>query len=205
MKAEGRFALVLAAGAARRFGGGKLTADWKGEPLILSAVRAALASEVEAVFVVLGAEAQVVEASLEAIDDVRLKRIYAADWDLGQSASLAAGLSALPDRARCVVVFLGDMPLVGSKTANQVLAALEAGALAARPQTPNGPGHPVAFSHLLFERLKIQTGDQGARNLLTELKEAVVLIATSEPGDAFDVDRVEDLQVSSDDRDEAVT
>lgn len=63
----GRHAVVLAAGAASRFGGGKLTAHWRGEPLIRWAVRAALAARVESVVLVVGALAGTVQ---DAVSDL---------------------------------------------------------------------------------------------------------------------------------------
>ena len=49
-------ALVLAAGAGVRFGGNKLSAHFRGEPLIVHAVRAARAAPVERVVVVAAAQ-----------------------------------------------------------------------------------------------------------------------------------------------------
>jgi CTP:molybdopterin cytidylyltransferase MocA/SAM-dependent methyltransferase len=57
-------AIVLAAGAGSRFGGGKLVAPLAGRPLVAHAVTTAMASGIGRVVVVLGAEADAVEAAL---------------------------------------------------------------------------------------------------------------------------------------------
>jgi len=57
-------AIVLAAGAGSRFGGGKLVAPVAGRPLVAHAVTTAMASGIGWVVVVLGAEADAVEAAL---------------------------------------------------------------------------------------------------------------------------------------------
>jgi len=63
----GCHAIVLAAGGASRFGGGKLLARLDDTPLVCRAVRAAFAAPVESVRVVIGADAeQVREAVLAA-------------------------------------------------------------------------------------------------------------------------------------------
>ena len=56
-------AIVLAAGAGTRFGGGKLTADWSGAPLLEAAIAAAFAAPVRTVSVVWGADGRVLEVA----------------------------------------------------------------------------------------------------------------------------------------------
>lgn len=60
----GTHALLLAAGAGTRFGGGKLTASWRGEPLVCAAARIALASPAERVTAVVGKDAGMVAQAL---------------------------------------------------------------------------------------------------------------------------------------------
>jgi CTP:molybdopterin cytidylyltransferase MocA len=96
MSRAGRHALVLAAGAGRRFGGNKLSALWGGEPLVLAALRSALAARVERVTVVTGAQAPALDPVLSTIDDPRLRRVVALDWNEGLAASLRAGVASLP-------------------------------------------------------------------------------------------------------------
>lgn len=189
----GRHAIVLAAGAASRFGGGKLVALWRGEPLIRWSVRAALATAVDGVVLVVGSGAAEVWTALGPIDDVRLTIVEAPLWSEGLSASLRTGLAALPPDAVAAAVFLGDMPAVSPLLADRLLDAVVAGAPAARLLSPLGPAHPTAFAARLFPKLAQVAGDQGGREVLRSLGDQVAFIASDDPGAVFDIDHPADL------------
>ncbi|CAN5249494.1 NTP transferase domain-containing protein [soil metagenome] len=189
---EGRYALVLAAGAGRRFGGGKLTAPWAGEPLVRAAVRTALAAPVAGVIVVTGADAAAVTRALAPLAEPRLSFTHADGWTEGLGASLRAGVTALPRDAAAVVVFLADMPCIPSSLAGPLLDAV-AVAPASVIRSPHGPAHPAAFAAALLPCLLALSGDSGARALLRELGDRVFAIDSDDPGVVFDVDRPEDL------------
>ncbi|HAD18569.1 MAG TPA: molybdenum cofactor cytidylyltransferase, partial [Erythrobacter sp.] len=86
--ATGCHAIVLAAGAGSRFGGGKLLAPFRGRPLIYWSVAAALSSRVTTVTAVLGARADDVAAALAPFPDRRLSLVRCRHWEEGLSASL---------------------------------------------------------------------------------------------------------------------
>lgn len=189
----GRYAIVLAAGAGSRFGGGKLTALWREEALIRWAVRAALNTQTDGVILVLGAAGAEVRHAVADLACLRLGVVEAADWNDGLSASLKTGLRALPDDAAAVAIFLGDMPLVDPGVADRLLDAITAGAPAARPRSPHGPAHPTAFAASAFPALLTLTGDRGARSVIDSLGDAVATIAVDDPGAVFDIDRPKNL------------
>lgn len=189
----GRHALVLAAGAGRRFGGNKLSALWRGELLVLAALRTALAARVERVTIVTGADAAALEPVLWTIGDPRLRRVVARDWNDGLAASLRAGIASLPGDAQAAVIFLGDMPLIPEGLADQLLDAVAAGAPAARVRSPKGPAHPVAFTAAAFPDLLALDGDRGARSVIDGLGDAVASVESDAFGVVFDVDRPSDL------------
>ena len=93
--------LVLAAGAARRFGAPKQLADLDGVPLLEHALRTMTSAPVGRVVVVLGAGADEVAAGvdLHGADPVVCGR-----WEEGQSASLACGLAELTGCEAVVVI-----------------------------------------------------------------------------------------------------
>jgi molybdenum cofactor cytidylyltransferase len=188
----GYHAIVLAAGAGRRFGGGKLLTEWRGRPLIQKAMEVALAAPVDTVSIVLGHDADRIMAALELFEDHRLCYRICGTWSAGLSASLRCGVEGLPPDALGAVVFLGDMPEVPASLAGCLIDALQAGAIAAETRFDDLPAHPVAFSRALFDAACSLHGDQGLRYLLPHLTN-VAKIASEDRGSVFDVDRPEDL------------
>jgi molybdenum cofactor cytidylyltransferase len=158
--------LVLAAGAATRFGSVKQLADLDGHPLLEHSIRAMVTSPVGRVVVVLGSGAEEVlqQVDLHGADAVVCER-----WDEGQSASLACGLAELSG-CQAVVVTLGDQPFVSPDAIRRVIAARGKGAAAVRATYHGAPGHPVLLERRLFERMRDVSGDHGARNLLISVQ-----------------------------------
>jgi CTP:molybdopterin cytidylyltransferase MocA len=158
--------LVLAAGAATRFGSTKQLAVFDGRPLLEHAIRAMVASSVGRVVVVLGSGAEEVLAT---VDMHGADVLVCERWAEGQSASLAFGLAELSG-CEAVVVTLGDQPLMSPDAIRRVIAARGRGAAAVRATYHGEPGHPVLLERRLFERMRDVTGDHGARNLLISVR-----------------------------------
>jgi molybdenum cofactor cytidylyltransferase len=177
-------ALVLAAGAARRFGSDKLSASFRGEPLINHAIRAARAAPVERVVVVHGD--RTVLGDWPGAPDVVPVRI-ASD---ALSESLKAGVAATGD-AQGAFVFLGDMPLIPADVADR-LGALLAGHFAVVPRHAGKNGHPVLLSRRAFPEIAGLTGDEGAGRLLKQ-RDDVAFLDVPDEAILLDVDRAEDL------------
>lgn len=180
---EGIAALVLAAGAGTRFGGGKLMAGFAGEPLLWHAVRAAQSAPVTEVVVVaapglaLPPPARVPTRALTLASDAL-------------SISLKAGIAALARHA-AAFVFLGDMPLIPPAIA-PALAALLGKYYAALPRVAGQGGHPVLLSRRAFADVLTLTGDAGAGRLLRG-RDDVAWLDTADPGVLLDIDRPDDL------------
>lgn len=189
-------ALVLAAGAGTRFGGEKLMAGWRGRPMIEAALAAAYAAPAAGVTLVTGADPGVIEAAKVFAGARPLRLIVAEDWRRGLSASLKAGIAALPEAVTGVMVFLGDMPRVPHAVLAPLAQALADGAPAAVPMFGGVLGHPAALSVGLFGEILKLEGDRGARGLLERLGPALVRIEAPDDGVLFDVDRPFDLYQS---------
>jgi len=185
-------AVVLAAGSATRFGGGKLLADWRGAPLLHGALAAARAAPVGSVTVVTGADAEAVATCAQAFDpDVRL--VHAADHAEGMAASLRAGIASLPTGTRGAFVFLGDMPRVPHVVLAPLAEAVSAGAPAAAPAFAGRRGNPVVLGRELFAQVAKLAGDVGARPVLQGLSARLALVEAPDDGVLFDVDERTDL------------
>lgn len=181
-------AIVLAAGRSSRMGGpNKLLAEIGGRPLVRIVAEAALASRARPVIVVTGHQRERVEAALAGLDVVLVHNPAYAD---GLSASLKAGIAAVPPAADGAIICLGDMPQVDARLIDRLLAAFdpERGALVAVPTIGGKRGNPVVWSRRFFSDLSTLTGDVGARGLIASYPEAVVEVATTDDAALTDVD-----------------
>jgi molybdenum cofactor cytidylyltransferase len=178
--------LVLAAGAATRFGAQKQLAELDGAPMLEHALRAMRSAPVGRVVVVLGSAADEIAA---AVNLHGADPLVCARWEEGQSASLACGLAELAD-CEAVVVTLGDQPRVSPDAIRRVIAGRN-GASAIRATYGAHPGHPVLLERGLFEALRDVSGDKGARNLLMSVQ--VRDIPCDDLGGGEDVDTPSEL------------
>jgi molybdenum cofactor cytidylyltransferase len=184
-------AIVLAGGAATRFGGRKLLAPWRQGVLLDGAIDAALASPARMVVVVTGSNREEVELAARRDGD-RISTVHASDHALGLSASLKAGIRALPASADAVFVFLGDMPRVPHSIAAELLSAI--GSRPAAVAAYRGQwGHPALLRRSLFDDVLSLNGDTGARVILKALGANLAVVETDDPGVLLDVDKPGDL------------
>lgn len=187
---HGWSALVLAGGAGRRFGGGKLVADLDGVPVIRRVTDRAVCAGFAEVVVVTGADGLAVRAVL---DGSACRVIEASDWAEGMAATLRAGIAALDPAAAGVCVFLGDMPMVPEALCAHLVRSAQAHGFAARPRHDGKPGHPVAFTRAAFADLQSLEGDEGAAALFKARPERIAYCDTADPGVLMDVDTPADL------------
>ncbi len=194
MRLRGWPALILAAGAGRRFGagrsGGKLLAPLAGAPVIRRTVEAVISAGFDEVVVATGAQHEAIAGVLEGL---ACRIMSTPNWDEGMAASLRSGLAALAPDARGVFVFLGDMPLVPVALCGALAQQAEAAGYAARPRVGGIPGHPAAFTRAAFLDLLRLTGDTGAAALLKGRSEGVAYIDTEATGAVLDIDCPADL------------
>jgi len=170
--------IVLAAGRASRFGGGKLSALLAGKPVIAH-VAAATAALPLAHRILIAAPAV---PALPGFTRVTLDPPNAP-----QSRSLALGVAAAQEaEADAVLIALADMPLVPAAHFAAMLAAFDGDRLTS---ICNGqPLPPALLGARHFPALLALTGDRGAGALL---RDAPALALTA--AQALDIDTPEDL------------
>ena len=183
---NGVVAAILAAGGSTRFGNGsKLLADFRGEPLVSRAVRAALDADCfDSVLVVTGA------FDLSGVLPPGIVTIPNPLWHTGQASSVRVAADAARDLgAQSVVIGLGDQPFVDSDAWHSVgTCPTDSPILVA---TYGGKrGNPVRLRNDIWGDLP-QDGDEGARVLFRLRPELVSEVACS--GSAIDIDTQEDL------------
>lgn len=185
MPLAGWRALVLAAGAGRRFGGAKLLAPLAGAPLIWRTVAAVSGIGFEEVIVVTGARSAEVGQALAGLD---CRLVEAEHWDQGMASSIRSGIAVLPDDGQGLFLFLGDMPLVPMHLCEDLAILAQASGFAARPVVQGRPGHPVCFTAAALPELIQLRGDSGAGELLKRRGGDIAYLDTAENGAVLDID-----------------
>ncbi len=185
-------AVVLAAGAARRFGSPKMLAPLSGRPVLQHVLDAVALAGLGDVVVVLGDEAPAIRAAVA----WRLERVEVNPCPAdGLSSSLRVALdAAAEDRAvDAVMVLLGDQPAVRPAVIGSVLAAAE---LAPEPivrvrYADDDAPNPVLVRRAAWALAAGLSGDRGLGPLLLERPDLVAEVAA--PGANPDIDTPEDL------------
>jgi molybdenum cofactor cytidylyltransferase len=189
-------AVVLAAGAARRFGGGKVLAELEGRPLLQHVLDAVRSARPDHCVVVLGPDAEQVERGIVWADQTR---IVNPDPARGLASSLQEGVAAclriLPG-ALGVLVVLGDQPRTSPRVMRALAAAApgatRAGAWGVVPRYADGGGsNPVLVLPEGLARVPGLSGDRGLGILLDVEPGRVVRVPV--PGSNPDVDTRADL------------
>lgn len=187
---RGLWTIVLAAGAARRFGRNKLLLRAGRESLVVRAARHGMLVSGSRCVVVLGSSASLLARELAGMP-VRL--VVNRRWREGMAGSLRAGIAALPTSAQAVLVTLADQYAVGPDDLARLAAQwVRKPRAAAAALTEAGPGAPAVLPRSDFWRVMSLQGDRGARSLLREPGAEVATVEM--PTAAFDLDDRRDLQ-----------
>ena len=188
-----RVAVVLAAGAGSRFEAAthKLLAPFRGEAVVRWSLEHALAAGLDRTWVVTGAvdlaAAGAVPPGVEVLVNDR--------WREGQATSLQRAVAEASSCARCLVVGLGDQPLV-SPEAWQAVATSEGRPIAVASYHGRRR-HPVRIDRQCWDLLPTG-GDEGARALMRQRPDLVMAVSLDGlPGDPVDIDTVADLEWAS--------
>jgi molybdenum cofactor cytidylyltransferase len=187
-------AVVLAAGRSRRMAPHNklLIADKTGKPMIARVVDNVLSSNARPILVVTGHMAEQVE---QALGGRPVRYVHAADYAEGLSASLKAGIAAVPPDCAAAIVCLGDMPLVTGRMIDRLLAAYDPdeGRLIVLPVFHGKQGNPMLWDRRFFPEILGISGDSGARFLVGKHMETVAEIEMADDAVLRDFDTTESL------------
>lgn len=193
-------AIVLAAGASRRFGADKLLHPVTRHGITMPLAAHSLLPWLETyghVTVVVKSEAEpfcnAIATALGAAKSAAICWLVCENAAQGMAASLACGVRANRDAAGWLLG-LADMPAIPPAAMLGVRNALLDGADLAAPYCNGRRGHPVGFAaHYLEELLTLQ-GDAGARHLLERDISHIAHINIDDDGIFADIDVPSDLQ-----------
>lgn len=179
--------LVLAAGQSRRMGEvNKLLAEIDGRPMVAKVVEIVRASKAGPVTVVTGHEAERVKAALPG----GLAFVHNPDYAAGLSASLKAGIAALPADSDAVLVCLGDMPGISPAMIDRLIAAFDPieGREICVPTYKGKRGNPVLWGRRFLPEMAALAGDVGAKHLIGTHADQVVEVEMDSDGVLIDID-----------------
>ena len=190
-------AVVLAAGAGSRFGGGKLLASIGGRPLLDHVVEAVRSAGLGALVVVLGPDAGPLDAIALAKGATIARN---PEPGLGLSSSVRVGLAAIDGLAQgpdggfgAALILLGDQPRTSVASIAALLAApVPAGRSIVVPRYRGWGGpNPALLLRPAWALAGGLTGDHGFGPLIADRDELVVEVDLA--GDNPDVDTPADL------------
>lgn len=195
-------ALVLAAGAASRFGSPKALAELEGRPLLQHVLDAAAGLGLAGVVLVLGHDADAIEAAVDPRGAAVVRNPHP---EAGLASSLRIGLAAVSEgdagasaepraRVEAVLVLLGDQPLVRPAVVGALLdATVPAGRSIVVPAYAAGGGsNPALLLRPAWPLARDLEGDRGMGPVIAAHPELVVRVPVD--GDNPDVDTPEDLR-----------
>lgn len=187
-------AVVLAAGRSRRMAPHNklLVADRTGKPMIARVIDNVLSSKARPILVVTGHQARDIE---QALGGRPVRLVHAPDYAEGLSASLKAGIAAVPADSAAALVCLGDMPLVTGRMLDRLLETYDAdeGRLIVLPTFRGKQGNPMIWDRRFFAEIMQLSGDSGARALLAKHMEHVAEVEMGDDAVLRDFDTTEAL------------
>lgn len=191
-------ALVLSGGESSRFGGfpkALLTVD--GVPVVHRLAERCLARGFDPVVVVAGAHHGPIA---HAVRDLDVPVVEAENWREGRTASLQAGLLAIPED-RDLLFWPIDHPFVADRTIDALLAARDSDPLAVWfiPTLGDRGGHPVLWRAFVRPELLALRPDAPIRSLIPEFGPQVRRLPVDDPGVLANVDTPEEFRAALDD------
>ena len=179
--------LVLAAGAASRFGSAKQLLIYRGRSLVQHCIDKANRLCPGRVFVVLGANQELVEPL---ISDAKIIRNH--DWQQGLGVSIAAGIDNIDPQSDGLLILLADQVSLTTDELNLLLDAFD-GSNTVAAQYAGRRGVPAIFPPSLYAELKALSGDSGAKALLQ--RSDINITEIHLPSGVMDIDTPEDWAV----------
>jgi CTP:molybdopterin cytidylyltransferase MocA len=185
-------AVVPAAGAASRFGGGKLLVPIAGAPLLDRTIGALLDGGLDEVVVVVPPDASWT-GIVRLLDDARVRTEINHDPSRGMFSSIQIGLQSIAGGP--IAVLPGDMPFVSAGTIQAVLeTAVRTGAIVS-PRLNGHRGHPVVLPSDLRDAILAAPPEMALNQVLRPYAARFVNVDVSDKGVVRDVDVRGDLTV----------
>jgi molybdenum cofactor cytidylyltransferase len=174
-------AAILAAGESRRMGRPKALVPFEGLTFVEHLLQATNHPRVGIVRVVLGANAESIQAELKLDQEIV---VVNQDWQQGQLASIQSAIRSLPaDQTTGLLLCPVDHPLISSQLVSRLVAEFDSDRkLIVVPTHQGRRGHPVIFHASLYAELLDASPNVGARQVVWAHPDAIAEIETDEAG-----------------------
>jgi molybdenum cofactor cytidylyltransferase len=190
--------LLLAAGASSRMGRPKQLLPLGRRSLLEHAIRQALGSEIDVLFLVLGSHAKEIRESIAPdLLESRLRIVENPCFHEGISTSILSGIRQIEPVYEHTLILLGDMPWITSALINRLIEEyLRSGLSLGAVRSGHGRTLPVIVGRKFYPYLHELHGDVGARELFLRFPREVCLVEPEGPYEDSDIDTPEEYEAA---------
>ncbi len=185
--------VILAAGESSRMQQTKQLLPWGKSTLLGNAIKEALQSNSEKVYVVLGAKAETIQLQINSTDVIW---ILNKNWKKGMGSSISSAINYLVHLKtdyEGILIMLCDQPLIDADYINKMISTFKRankGIIATSYK--HRKGVPVLFHKKYFEDLSNLDGNLGAKKVIADNSKDVFDINPN--GKEKDLDTLEEYQ-----------
>jgi molybdenum cofactor cytidylyltransferase len=184
------WAVILAAGSSKRMGSQKLLLPYRKSTIIGTVVDNVLASSIDKVMVVLGADREKV---MKALENKPVEFIYNEEHPNGMLSSVLCGIRALPAEANAALIYLGDQPDISHTVTDAVIHAYNEDIHGiVIPVYNHRRGHPLLVDLKYRKEIYKLDLEQGLRSLMHLFPQDVLEVEVDVSGILVDIDTRED-------------
>jgi CTP:molybdopterin cytidylyltransferase MocA len=184
------WAIVLAAGLSTRMGTQKLLLPFDDKTIVEKTLENILNSGIENIVVVLGANHSEIRDVLNLLP---VQTVINDQFKDGMHTSIIAGVKALPDEAKAVMIFLGDQPFIPPITIQNVIDAWNtSGKSIIIPLCDGKRGHPPLYDTSLRDEILNLDREVGLRSVALKFPDKICEVETFCPTIVRDIDTPEE-------------
>jgi molybdenum cofactor cytidylyltransferase len=181
--------VILAAGKSSRMGAVKQNLPWKDSTLLVNSIETGLKSNADSVFVVLGANSEIIHPFIDHLD---INIIENQAWAQGLSSSISTAVNYI-ERAKnqfdSILFCLADMPFVKRTHLNKMIDTYKSNiGLMIATKFKNKVMVPALFDSIYFDALRNLTGTIGAKELLKKHDDTLRYIEVGNEIELTDLD-----------------
>lgn len=167
--------MILAAGSSSRLGSPKQLKVLNGETLLARTIKACSQSSAYKTFVVLGANEQMIAAS---VNLAHVTTLHNDQWQQGMGTSIRSAISTLEDTDADAAIFVScDQPFIHAAILDELITKFESHHSIVASTYAGVVGIPALFPRNEFHALKTLAADEGARKILRDKSKQICTIS----------------------------